>query len=164
MPGGEWVLLKISSYRDVRWFWVNCGEEGLPQLESLLSMSDVQQEPLSTLETTTQAGVVKLESAWRDFLEKNQLRWILPRIRVISRCVRLRKFPTILLKIALRTHFLGDLADSSFPEVVCTCHSLPLGPISLGKLYAWGRMRFLEKYRTPLNPSAPVKEISDDLT
>ena len=34
------------------------------------------------------------------------------------------EFPTILLKIALRTHFLPDLADSLFPEVVCVCHKL----------------------------------------
>ena len=165
MPGGEWVLLKISSYRDVRWFWVNCGEESLPQLESLLSMSDVQQEPLSTLETTTQAGVVKLESAWRDFLQKNQLRWILPRVRVISRWVRSMKYPTILLKIALRTHFLPDFADSLFLEVVCTCHNLPLAPIWVISDTGLCLVRFLEKYRTPLTPSvSAVDEISDDLT
>ena len=57
------------------------------------------------------------------------------------------EFPTILLKIALRTHFLGDIADSLFLEVVCTCHNLLLGPISPRKLYAWGRMSFVEFYR-----------------
>ena len=59
------------------------------------------------------------------------------------------KYPTILLKIAYRPHFFGDLADSLFLEVVCTCHNLLLGPISLGKLYAWGRMSFVENFLLP---------------
>ena len=59
------------------------------------------------------------------------------------------EFPTILLKIASRTHFLGDLADSLCLEVVCTCHNLPLGPISPRKLYAWGRMSFVENFLLP---------------
>ena len=59
------------------------------------------------------------------------------------------EFPTILLKIALRTHFLGDLADSLFLEVVCTCHNLLLGPISPRKPYAWGRMSFVENFLLP---------------
>ena len=59
------------------------------------------------------------------------------------------EFPTILLKIAYRPHFLGDLADSSCLEVVCTCHNLPLGPISPRKLYAWGRMSFVENFLLP---------------
>ena len=59
------------------------------------------------------------------------------------------EFPTILLKIASRTHFLGDLADSSCLEVVCTCHNLLLGPISPRKPYAWGRMSFVENFLLP---------------
>ena len=165
MLGGEWVLLEISFYRDVRWFWVNCGERQIFLSISAEQLLTHSKRWLWRLKSLLCMSHRELESAWRDFLKKNELRWILPRIRVISRCVRLRKFPTILLKIALRTHFLGDLADSLFLEVVCTCHNLPLAPIWVISDTGLCLVRFLEKYRTPLTPSvSAVDEISDDLT